>query len=134
MQMFKLTPKPKSDYRLDIDEIKKKCIVEKFGYRHNKIVFGFCDELPDINELQSLGLAIEEVASVETQMDLMTDLVNRGRAKSKVEHIKSEHAENGTKNEPEEEAAMKKLADLNDRIQAAKETLGITGTLKVLKL
>ncbi|MEH6404179.1 MAG: hypothetical protein V7750_12450 [Sneathiella sp.] len=134
MQIFKLTPKPQSDYRLDINEIKKKCTVEKHGYRHDKIIFGFCDELPDITELQSLGLKIEEVAFDKARVSLMSDLVERGRTKSKIDHLKHEQTENGEKNEPEEALAQKKLAGLNDNIQATKEALGITGTLKVLKL
>ncbi|MBL4907380.1 MAG: hypothetical protein JKX94_08010 [Sneathiella sp.] len=133
MQIFKLTPRPQTDYRLDVNEIKKKCKIEKHGYRHNKIVYGFCDELPDITELQSLGLIIEEIAFDKVQLRLISDLVERGRAKSKIDHLKFERTENGTKNEQEEAVAQKKLADLNDNIQAAKETLGITGTLITLK-
>lgn len=95
MQSFKLTPKPQSDYRLDINEIKKKCTVEKHGYRHDKIIFGFCDELPDITELQSLGLKIEDVAFDKARVSLMSDLVERGRTKSKIDHLKHEQTENG---------------------------------------
>ena len=133
MQTFKLTPKPRSDYRLEINEIKKKCKIEKHGYRHNKIVYGFCEELPDITELQDLGLNIEEIGFDEVQLKLKNDLVERGRTKSKIDHLKSEQSENGTKNEQEEALVQKKLADLNDSIQTAKEALGITGTLIVVK-
>jgi len=133
MQIFKLTPKPRSDYRLEINEIKRKCKIEKHGYRHNKIVYGFCEELSDITELQDLGLNIEEIGFDEVQLKLKNDLVERGRTKSKIDHLKSEQSENGAKNEQEEALANKKLADLNDSIQAAKEALGITGTLIVVK-
>jgi len=133
MQTFKLTPKPRSDYRLEVNEIKKKCKLEKHGYRHNKIVYGFCDELPDIKELQSLGLNIEEITFDEAQLNLANDLVERGRAKSKIDHLKREQVENGAKNEPEEAVAQQKFTDLNNNIQAAKAALGITGTLKRLK-
>ena len=133
MQTFKLTPKPQSDYRLEVNEVKKKCKIEKHGYRHNKIVYGFCDELPDITELQSLGLNIEEITFDEAQLNLANDLVERGRAKSKIDHLKHEQVENGAKNEQEEAVAQQKLTDLNNNIQAVKAALGITGTLKRLK-
>jgi len=133
MQIFKLTPKPQSDYRLEVDEIKKKCKLEKNGYRHNKIVYGFCDELPDITELQSLGLNIEEVPFDEAYLNLINNLVDRGRAKSKLDHLKRDQLENGAQNESEEAVTQQKLVDLNNTIQTAKATLGITGTLKTLK-
>jgi len=133
MQTFKLTPKPQSDYRLEVKEIKEKCKLEKHGYRHNKIVYGFCDELPDTAELQSLGLNIEKIPFDKAQLNLANDLVERGRAKSKIEHLKVKEADSGAKNEQEEAVAQKRLANLNDNIQAAKEALGITGTLKLLK-
>jgi len=133
MQTFKLTPKPQSDYRLEVNEIKKKCKLEKHGYRHNKIVYGFCDELPDLIGLQSLGLNIEEITFDKAQLNLTSDLVERGRAKSKIDHLKYEQVENGAKNEQEEAVAQQRLTDLNNNIQAAKETLGITGILKMLK-
>lgn len=133
MQTFKLTPKPQSDFRLEVSEIKKKCKLEKYGYRHNKTVYGFCDELPDITELQSLGLNIEEIPFDEAQLNLANNLIERGRAKSKVEHLQYEHVENGAKNEPEVTVAQQKLTDLNNTIQATKEALGITGTLRTLK-
>ena len=69
MQTFKLTPKPRSDYRLEVNEIKKMCKLEKHGYRHNKIIYGFCDELPEIAELQSLGLDIEQIAFDKAQLN-----------------------------------------------------------------
>ena len=134
MQIFKLTPKPQGDFRLEVNEIKKKCAVEKHGYRHNKIVYGFCDKLRDLAELKALGLNIEEVAFDKTQLTLMKNLVERGRAKSKIDHLKKDQAENGTNIEQEEAIAQKKLAELSNNIQMAKETLGITGTLIVLKL
>jgi len=133
MQIFKLTPKPQSDYRLEVNEIKKQCKVEKYGYRHNKIVYGFCEDLLDIAKLQSLGLNIEEIVFDEIQLNLTNNLVERGRAKSKIEHLRNEQLENGTKDEKEDAIAQKNLTDLNNDIQAGKDTLGITGTLKILK-
>lgn len=133
MQAFKLTPKPQSDFRLEISEIEERCRIAKYGYRHNKIVYGFCDELPDIAELQALGLDIEEIAFDEAQLDLVNNLIDRGRAKSKVEHLQFDQVENGAKNEQQVAAAEQKLTDLNNAIQAAKEALGITGTLRTLR-
>ena len=133
MQTFKLTPKPQSDYRLEVKELKKKCKLEKHGYRHNKIIYGFCDEFPEIAELQSLGLDIEQIAFDKAQLNLTNDLVERGRAKSKIDQLKHLQAEKGAENEQEEAAAQRKLVSLNNSIQEAKETLGITGTLKMLK-
>jgi hypothetical protein len=133
MQTFKLTPKPQSDYRLEINKIKKKCKLEKYGYRHNKIVYGFCNKLPDITELQSLGLNIEEITFDKTQLNLTNDLVERGRAKSKIDHLIHAQVENGAENEQEEAAVQQKLTGLNNKIQATKVALGITGTLKTLK-
>ena len=134
MQIFKLTPKHQRDFRLDIKEIKNKCKIEKYGYRHDKIVYGFCDELPDITELQSLGLNIEAITFDKAQLTLTTCLVERGRTKSKIDHLLYDREENGARNEQEEAAARQKLTDLNDTIQATKETLGITGIIKILKL
>lgn len=133
MQTFKLTPKPQRDYRLEVAEIQKECRLEKYGYRHNKVVYGFCDHLPDLTELQSRGLKIEEIPFDDARRGLINDLVERGRAKSKVDHLKSAREETGTQNEQEEAATQQKLADLNNTIQAAKEALGITGVLKLLK-
>jgi len=133
MQTFKLMPKPRSDYRLEVVELKKKFRLEKHGYRHNKNVYGFCEELPDLTELQSLGLNIEEITFDEDQLSLTNALVKRGRAKSKVNHLKYEREENGAENTQEETVAEQKLTDLNNTIQAAKESLSITGTVKVLK-
>jgi len=133
MQTFKLTPKPQSDFRLEISEIEKRCKIAKYGYRHNKIVYGFCDVLPEIAELQSLGLNIEEIPFEEAQLDLANNLIERGRAKSKVEHLQFDQVENGAKNEQDVAVAEQKLTDLNNTIQAAKEALGITGTLRTLK-
>ena len=133
MQIFKLTPKPRSDYRLEVKEIQKRCTLEKHGYRHNKIVYGFCEQLPELTELQSLGLNIEEIPFDKAQLILTKGLVGRGRAKSKIDHLKFDRAENGAENEQEEAIAEQKLADLNNSIQAAKEALGITGILKIVK-
>ena len=133
MQTFKLTPRPQSDYRLEVDKIQEQCVLEKHGYRHDKIVYGFCHELPQMTELQALGLNIEEIAFDEAQLNLTNDLVQRGRAKSKIDHLKYEREENGAENELEEAEAQQKLTDLNNKIQASKEALGITGTVKILK-
>ncbi len=133
MQTFKLTPKPQSDYRLEVSEIRKKCELEKHGYRHNKIVYGFCDELPNITELQSLGLNIEEIDFDKEQLSLTNNLIERGRAKSKIDHLKYEREENGAENEQEEAVAQQRLTDLNNNIQAAKEALSITGILKLVR-
>lgn len=133
MQTFKLTPKPRSDYRLEVDQIQKNCTLEKHGYRHNKIIYGFCAKLPDIAKLQALGLNVEEIAFDEAQLNLTNDLVERGRTKSKIDHLQYDQVENGAKNEQEQAVAQQKLVDLNNNIQAAKEALGITGTLKLLK-
>ena len=134
MQTFKLTPRPQSDYRLEVQALKVICKLEKHGYRHNKIIYGFSGKLPEIAELQSLGLTIEEIPCNKAQLSLTNDLVERGRSKSKVDHLKNAEVESGVKNEQEVGAAQRKLADLNNSIQSAKETLGITGTVKILKL
>lgn len=134
MQAFKLTPKPQSDFRMEVAKIKKGCKLEKNGYRHNKIVYGFCDELPDISALQSQGLNIAEIPFDESQLNLANNLVERGRAKSKVDHLQYAQVESGAQNQQEVAVAQQKLTDLNNTIQAAKEALGITGTLRTLKL
>lgn len=133
MQFFKLTPKPQSDYRLEVAEIKEHCKLEKYGYRHNKIVYGFSDALPDIKALQSMGLNIEEIPFDEAQLSLVHALEERGRTKSKLAHLQREQIEDGAQNEQEQGAAQLKLTDLNNAIQAAKEALGIAGTIKTLK-
>lgn len=133
MKTFKLTPKPQSDYRLEVKEIKKKCTIDKHGYRHNKIVYGFSNELANIGELQSLGLNIEEVPFDMAQLDLTNSLVERRRTKSKIDHLQYDREENGAKNTDEETAAQQKLQGLNDKIQESKATLGIDGTVKILK-
>lgn len=133
MQTFKLTPKPQTDYRLEVNEITARCKLEKHGYRHNKIVYGFCDGLLELTELQSLGINIEEIAFDEAQLNLTNSLVERGRAKSKVDHLLFEQVEKGAENEDEQVTAQQVLTELNNTIQAAKETLGITGTVKTLK-
>ncbi len=133
MKFFKLTPKPQVDYRTEVREIQKSCKLEKHGYRHNKIIYGFCDGKLDIAELQTLGLNIEEVAFDKAHLNLTNDLVERGRAKSKIDQPKNDQVENAAKNEHEQTIAQRKLAKLNDSIQAAKEALAITGTVKLLK-
>ena len=132
MHTFKLKPKPQSDYRLEVKEIKKKCKLEKYGYRHNKIVYGFFNELFDLTELQSLGLNIEEITFDEEQLNLSNSLLARGRVKLRVEHLKNEREKKGIGNNLEETVAQQKLTNLNNKIQSAKEYLGITGTLKIL--
>ena len=133
MQTFKLKPKPRSDYRLEIKEIKKKCKIEEYGFRHNKVVYGFCVGLPDLAELQSLGLNIEEITFDKVQLNLKNNLVERGLVKSKIEHLEKEQDKYGVENELQKTIVYQKLTDLNNKIQAAKETLSIIGTLKVLK-
>jgi len=133
MQTFKLTPKPQSDYRIEVKEIKKKCRIEKQGYRHNKIVYGFCDFLPDMLELQSLGLNIEEIPFDEAQLNLTDYLVERGQIKSKIDSLLITLEEKGTQNATEDAKAQQKLIELNNNIQSAKEILGITGILKIVQ-
>jgi len=133
MQTFKLTPKPQSDYRLEVREIKQKCKLQKHGYRHNKIVYGFSDKLVGIENLQALGLNIEEIAFDEAQLALTTALVERGRAKSKIDHLLYDRDENGADNADDINKANQKLNELNNKIQATKSVLGIEGTVKILK-
>jgi hypothetical protein len=133
MQIFKLTPTPQSDYRLEVRELQKKCKIEKHGFRHNKIIYGFCHELPDMAVLLSLGINIEEIIFDEAQLSLTNDLIERGRLKSKIDHLQFDREENGANNAKAEAAAQQTLTDLNDKIQSTKEALGITGTLKILK-
>ncbi len=133
MKFFKLTPKPQADYRTEVREIQKTCKLEKHGYRHNKIIYGFCDALPDTAEFQSLGLNIEKLNFDKTHLSLTNDLIERGRAKSKLDHLKEAKEKNGSVNEQEQVGAERRLSDLNNNIQAAKEALGITGILKILK-
>jgi hypothetical protein len=75
MHTLKLTPKPQGDYRLEIEEIKNKCKLERHEYRHNKIVYCFCNEWPDITKLQSLGLNIGKITFDKTQLKLTSDPV-----------------------------------------------------------
>jgi len=133
MQTFKLTPKPRSDFRLEVQQIRDRCKLERHGYRHNKIIYGFSDDLPDMAGLQSLGLNIEEIPFDEAQLKLTNYLVERGRAKSKIEHLRFERDENGAKMSQEEAAAQQKLTVLNNVIQETKEALGVMGTVKILK-
>ena len=67
------------------------------------------------------------------QLELAQNLIERGRAKSKIEHLQRDLAENGANNEAAIAAAQQRLTDLNDTIQAAKDALGIAGTLRTLK-
>jgi len=133
MHTFKLTPKPHSDFRLEISEIQKRCTLAKYGYRHNKVVYGFCEKLPDLAKLQALGLNIEEILFQSAHLTLAQNMIERGRAKSKLQHLQNDHLENGAQNEPEQAAVQQKLTDLNNAIQATKEALGIAGTLRTLK-
>ncbi len=133
MQSFKLTPKPKNDYRLEVREIKKLCKLEKHGFRHNKIVYGFSNELGDISKLQAAGLNIEEIPFENDQMSLTSALAARGRVKSKIDHLQFDREENGANNTDEEKAAQEKLQVLNNTVQEAKTALGIDGTVKILK-
>jgi hypothetical protein len=132
MQTFKLTPKPQNDYRSEVKEIKKKCKIEKHGYRHNKIVYGFCDELLGMIELQSLGLNIEEIPFDEAQLKLIDTLLERGRIKSKIDRLQLESERKDAKNDEKVAEALQNLTDLNNNIQSIKEILGITGILKIL--
>lgn len=133
MHTFKLTPEPHSDFRLEISEIQKRCTLAKYGYRHNKAVYGFCEKLPDLAKLQALGLNIEEIPFQSAHLTLAQNMIERGRAKSKLQHLQNDHLESGAQNEPEQAAVQQKLTDLNNVIQATKEALGITGTLRTLK-
>ena len=133
MQTFKLTPKPQSDYRLEVKEIKKKCKIEKHGYRHNKIVYGFCDESLEIIELQSLGLNVEEIPFYEAQLNIINYLLERGRIKLKIARLQFENEKKDATNVEAEAEAQLKLVDLNNDIQSTKEALGITGILKILR-
>jgi len=133
MQTFKLTPKPQSDYRLEVKEIKFRCKLEKHGYRHNKIVYGFSEKLTDVTKLQALDFNIEEIPFDEAQLTLANALAERTRAKSKIDHLLHDQEFNGAKNESDVEAAKEKLSALNDKIQVAKSALAIEGTVKLLK-
>lgn len=74
------------------------------------------------------------IAFDKAQLSLTNDLVERDRAKSKIDHLKVKQTKVGAKNEQEEAIAQKRLVDLNNNIQAAKEALGIAGTVKLLKI
>ena len=80
-----------------------------------------------------VNLRQTETSSHSSDTTLANNLIERGRAKSKVERLQFEQVENGAKNEPEVGVALQKLSDLNNTIQATKEALGITGTLRTLK-
>lgn len=84
-------------------------------------------------QLQSRGVNIEAISFDKARLSLAYNLVERGRAKSKLDHLQHDQLENGAKNEQEVAAQQQKLTDLNDTIQSAKEALGISGTLITLK-
>lgn len=134
MQAFKLTPKPESDYRLEIKELKYRCKLENNGFRHDKVVYGFSAKLTDLAKLQDLGMDIAEITFVEEQLELAKSLAERNRAKSKIDHLRHAQEFNQVENAEELAAAQDKLQALNDKVQSLKETLGIQGTLKHLKL
>ncbi|MEG3619511.1 hypothetical protein V5T82_13680 [Magnetovibrio sp. PR-2] len=113
--------------------IQTKCKLEKHGYRHNRIVYGFSVDALDITELQSLGLNVEEIAFDEEQRNLVRYLIERGRALSKIDHLRHDREQGGADNAQEEADVQQKLTDLSSKVQAAKETLGIVGTIKLLK-
>ncbi len=133
MQTFKLTPKPQSDYRLEIKELKNRSKLEKAGYRHNKIVYGFSQKLNGIEALKGEGLNIEEIAFDDAQLNLATALVERTRAKSKMDHLQHDREFNGRDTAEDEASVQQKLTELNNQIQDTKTALGIEGTVKLLK-
>lgn len=120
MEPFKFTPKPQSDYRIEVSEIKKRSGLEEHGYRHNKVIYGFCDGFLDIIGLTSLGLNIKELPFDEAQLNLANDLAERGRTKSKIDHLHFKHTENGAGNEEAEDIAQQKFRDSNRKIRPAK--------------
>lgn len=133
MQTFKLTPKPQSDYRLEVKELKQRCKLQPHGYRLDKVVFGFSEKLPDLGKMQTAGYAIEEVPCVDAQLTLVQTLVERGRAKSKIDHLLHAQEFDGADNAEDVNKAKMKLNELNNKIQDAKTALGISGTVKLLK-
>ncbi|GGF65822.1 MULTISPECIES: hypothetical protein [Terasakiella] len=133
MQTFKLTPKPQSDYRLEIKELKYRCKLETHGYRLDKVVYGFSEKLANLVKMHDAGFNIEEVPFVEAQRDLVKALVERGRAKSKIDHLLHAQEFDGADNADDVNKTKMKLNELNNKIQDAKTALGITGTVKLLK-
>ncbi|NVK19464.1 MAG: hypothetical protein HWE30_12265 [Methylocystaceae bacterium] len=134
MQTFKLTPKPESDYRLEIKELKYRCKLENNGFRHDKLVYGFSPKLTDVTKLQALRMDIVEIPFLDEQLDLAKSLAERNRTKSKIDHLRHAQEFEQVQNEEELAAAQSKLQALNDKVQSLKETLGIQGTIKHLKL
>ena len=133
MQTFKLTPKPQNDYRLEIKELKYQCKLQAHGYRLDKVVYGFTEKLAKLEILRAKGLMIEEVPFVEAQLELVQALVERGRAKSKIDHLLYAQEYEGADNADDVNKAKMKLNELNNKIQNAKTSLDITGTVKLLK-
>jgi len=133
VKTFKLTPKPNSDYRAEVKEIKQICKVEKFGYRYNKIVYGFSKNLADIDEIKALGINIEEITYDVEQFHLTTYLEERGRLKSSLDRLSGEREENGSEKSEKESLTERQLKNLNDKIQQSKDDLEITGTVKKIK-
>lgn len=133
MQTFKLTPKPQSDYRLEIKELKYRCKVEALGYRLDKTVYGFSEKLPNLEKMRNAGFTIEEVPFAQDQHDLVKALEERRRTKSKIDHLLHAQKFDGADNEHDVNMANMKLNELNNRIQEAKTALEITGTVKLLK-
>ena len=133
MQTFKLTPKPQSDYRLEIKELKYRCKLHPHGYRLDKVVYGFSEKLPNLEKMSAQGYVIEEVAFVDAQLAMVKALVERGRAKSKIDHLRHAQEFEGADNADEVNTAQQKLNELNNKIQDAKTALGIQGTVKLLK-
>ncbi|MDV7338186.1 hypothetical protein RYZ26_01170 [Terasakiella sp. A23] len=133
MQTFKLTPKPQSDYRLELKELKLRSKLEKDGFRHDKVVYGFTQKLNGVDALAEAGMNIEEIPFVEAQQELTQALVQRTRAKSKLDHLQHDREFNGRDTAGEEEKVQQKITDLNNQIQESKTALGIEGTVKHLK-
>lgn len=133
MQTFKLTPKPQSDYRLEIKELKYRCKLEPHGYRHDKIVYGFSQKLTDLRKLQALDFTIEEITFDDAQLALTTALVERGRTNSKIDHLLHAQEFDGADNADDVNKAKQKFNELNNKIQETKTALGIEGTVKLLK-
>ncbi len=83
--------------------------------------------------MSAAGYTIEEVPFVEAQRDLVKALVERGRAKSKIDHLLHAQEFDGADNGDDVNKTKMKLNELNNKIQDAKTALGITGTVKLLK-
>ncbi|WP_417794232.1 hypothetical protein [Terasakiella pusilla] len=83
--------------------------------------------------MRAAGFDIEEVPFKAAQHSLVKALVERGRAKSKIDHLLHAQEFDGADNADDVNKAKMKLNELNNNIQDAKTTLGITGTVKLLK-